>query len=287
MRPSAHASQLGPNLRKSIFPAAEQLFDEAAQQDDPNSMSVSASHPSNWHPLMLDSRSGGTDPTGHAHSRIQAGHSHRRHVGRQSSRTLGLSEPDALGLSGSHTAPPAQQPMHASSISSSYGELHSGMTAGVMASTAQHDQLEMPNSSSEGAQSSSLQVLPQSWLGESAANSAAQAQKVESAEARLDRIHRSLRASAGRSKPQLQADSSDTVFDSEPSMKHEQDSGRLGQNASCAAAGNHTVQIPSPGTASVDISEGKQPAICLFVALFMINLHCKHANDDLETISKM
>lgn len=270
VRPSALASQLDPTPRGCTLNAAnhiseEQLFNEAAQQGDPISMSVHASHVSNWHPLMLDSRAGGTDVTAHTH-RHQAGNSQRGPVHRHSGTALGLSEPDALGLSGTYVNPPARQPIQASSSSGRHEGLHSGSTAGATAGIAQRNQLERPvSSSSQGTR-----------LSESAADSAAQRQQAEPTEAMLNRIHRSLRATAGRSNPQLQAHSSDTAVDSRPSMKHEQDSRSLSQDATSAAAGSYRAQ----SVASDDTGELTKPPVCLFsfCSVLICNANLQNAN---------
>ena len=231
----ARALGLDSVSRRSAFDATEhtsdtQMLGGAAQQDAPGSVSASAAHSSDWHPLMADSRQDrGASDEQYGYSR-QSGPSQHGNAHRQSSKLPGLSDPEALGVRPSQDAASAQQPDRASSSVSRHG-LHSA------AGTAQRAQFELASSSASHAVSSSQGIFPKirdappaesQHRHESAAESAAEHEqmKPESTEAMLQRIHRSLRKPIGQPKPRLHTHSLDTGHIPRLESGSEQDSGK-------------------------------------------------------------
>ncbi len=225
---------LGPAPRRSALSATEHTSDTqtlsgAAKQDEPGGVSASVSRSSDWHPLMSDSRQDRSASEQSGYSR-QSGKSQHGHARRQSSNMSGLSEPEALGPRPSQVAASAQQPVHASSSLSRYGQ-HSA------AGTAQHGQFELASSSASHAVSGSQGLLPKirdapsaesTYRHESAAESAAGPEQVESesTEAMLQRIHRSLRKPISQPKLELRTHSLDIARAPRLEAGSEQDSGK-------------------------------------------------------------
>ncbi len=207
--------------RHSAFNATEHTSDTqtlsgAARQEEPGSVSASATRSSDWHPLMADSRQD-RSASDEQYSR-QSGPSQHGHAHRQSSKLPGLSDPAALILTPSQGAASAQQPVHASGI-------------------GRHGQFEMAASSASHAVSGSQGIFPKvrdtppaesQHRHESAVESAAEHEqmKPESTEAMLQRIHRSLRKPISQPKPGLHTHSLDTGHAPILESGSKQDSGK-------------------------------------------------------------
>ena len=233
--PRARVLGLDSAPRRSAFNATEHTSDTqtlsgAAGQEEPGSVSTSASRSSDWHPLMADSRQDrSASDEQYGYSR-QSGPSQHGNAHRQSSKLPGLSDLEALGLKPSQGAASAQQPDRASSSVSRHG-LHSA------AGTAQRAQFELASSSASHAVSSSQGIFPKirdappaesTLRHESAAESAAGPEQVESesTEAMLQRIHRSLRKPISQPKPGLHTHSLDTGHAPRLESGSKQDSGK-------------------------------------------------------------
>ena len=165
------------------------------------------SQPSNQHLTTSDSRQQSRD----------AGYVR---VDRQGSKTLRQREHHAVGLDKSAGAQP---PVSTSSSFSSYGGLHPGGDAKPIAGTAQHEQFELPSSSSGHAQSSysadaQLESPAKSVLRHESTSECAGRDSVN---VRLTQIHNSLRKSSAHPKPGVQKLRMGSGLDSEPQKSTE------------------------------------------------------------------